>query len=76
MLRLYNVVKRSGFVIQDRVVKNATGVTTKVTACIDKCRMDTLKSDNVTIGVFLFTIKVMEVTVTISTAKSAADKMM
>ena len=76
MLSVYRVVKTNGFVMQYSFVKNVKGVIIKVTACIDICKMETLKSDVVTIGVFLLIMKVANVTIAVNRAASEMDPIM
>ena len=75
MLTVYKVVKGNGLVVQKRLVKNTKGAIIKVDTWIDKCRIETLKSDVITIGVFLLTMKMMRVAIVITHAQSEVEPM-
>ena len=76
ILRVYTVVKINGFVMQASFVKKVKGVAIIVNACIDMCKIDTLKSDVMTMGVFLLTLKVTNVKKMINKQNNEMDPIM
>ena len=64
MLRVYSVVNINGFVWQTSIVKKVRGVAIRVIAFMDRWRIETLKSDVITMGVSRLMIKVIIAAVT------------